>query len=282
MPFKSAKGAIKLCGLCVILFILFVVLTKISVEMGKRSLFNAAIAFRISSFIFYVCFGISLLAIFIKLAVTNRFLIALIYLFLFVVSCPCLSVNYLILDRGILNRSRPVNPNRFMEEHSTVKKLSALSEEMIQKRNIFWVGNGPRDFTFGITCADGNYLFYSSNIPKGYKFDTPVLVEDTNKVRHLDLPFQPGFKGKDSKVLNEDDYKFCARASSLIRRIGFDNVKLYTEPNIVQYQIYDFMGWDAGSYYVYFYSPGGQLPGEFKYDQKLNDNWYYCSRPRFR
>jgi hypothetical protein len=282
MPFKSARGAIKLCGLCIFLFILFLVFTKVSVEVEKRSLFDAAIAFRISSFIFYVCFGISLLTIFIKLAVTNRFLVALIYLFVFVAICPCLSVQYIVLDRGILNRSRPVNPARFIEENSTVKKLSALSEEMIQKRNIVWVGNGRRDFTFGITYADGNYLFESSNIPKGYRFDSPIPVEDTNKVRHLDLPFQPGFRGTDLKILDGNDYEFCSNASSLIRKVGFDNVKLYPEPNIVQYQIYDFLGWDNGSYYVYFYSPNGQIPEEFRYKRKLNDNWFYDSRPRFK
>jgi hypothetical protein len=42
------------------------------------------------------------------------------------------------------------------------------------------------------------------------------------------------------------------------------------------------MGWDNGSYYIYYYSPDGQIPDEFKYNQKLNDNWYYDARPRFR
>ncbi|MGD0551442.1 MAG: hypothetical protein ABSB25_02195 [Sedimentisphaerales bacterium] len=276
------KNAVKMCGLCVLLFVLFLVLTKVDIELEQRSLFSAALVTHICSFLLYICFGIAVVVVFVKSAVTNRFLVAIIYLGLFITCCPCLSVGYLIITRGILNASRPVNAEHFIKERLATKQLSALSREMIQKRNVFWVGNGPGGFTFGLTCADGNYLFDSRNIPKNYRFDTPIPVEDTNKVRHLDLPFQPGFKGTDSKILGEEDYKFCARASSLIRRIGFDNVKLYPEPNIVQYQIYDFMGWDNGSYYIYYYSPDGQIPDEFKYNQKLNDNWYYDARPRFR
>lgn len=282
MPFKSTKNAVKMCGICVLLFVFFLVLTKVDIELEQRSLFSAALVTHICSFLLYICFGIAVAVLFVKSAVTDRFLVAVIYLGLFVTCCPCLSVGYLIITRGILNESRPSDSKHFTANAITVERLTSLSHEIISRRDVFWVGNGSSDFTFGISFADGNYLFDSRNIPKNYRFDTPIPTEDTNKVRHLDLPFQLGFKGTDSKVLNEDDYKFVARTSALIRRIGFDNVKLYPEPNIVQYQIYDFMGWDVGSYYIYYYSPNGQIPDEFKYKQKLNDNWYYDARPRFR
>jgi hypothetical protein len=282
MPFKKKKNAVKLCVLGVVLFIFFLVLTKIDIELEQWSLLSAAFVTHICSLLLYICFGILVVVIFIKSAVTNRFLVALIYLGLLAAFCPCLSLGYIVISRNILNASRPVNAEHFIKERLAVEQLSDLSKEMIQKRSIYWVGNGPSGFTFGMSCADGNYLFYSNKIPNNYKFDTPIPVEDTNKVRHLDLPFQPGFQGKDLKVLNEGDYKFVVRTSALIRRIGFDNIKLYPEPNIVQFQIYDFLGWDNGSYYIYYYSPDGQIPDEFKYSEKLNDNWYYDARPRFR
>jgi hypothetical protein len=204
-----------------------------------------------------------------------------IYLILFVALCPCLSANYLFIDRFVLDLSRPIRPSHFIKDRRMVENLTTFSDELIRKRNVFWIGNDWGGFAFGLNYPDGNYMFDSQVIPKNYRFDTPIPVEDTNKVRHLDLPGMKSFKPVVSKVLDEADYRFCVSASGLIRRIGFDNVKLYPECNVVQYQIRDFIGWDSGSYYIYFYSPEGRLPDEFKYKQKLNDNWYYYSRPRF-
>jgi len=283
MPFKNKKNAVKMGVLCILLFIFFVILTKIGVEMEKRSLFNAAIAFRISSFAFYVCFMISFFTIFVKLAVTNRFLIALIYIGLFFVFFGCLSSHYLILNRDIQRISRPTFPERFISNSVVVQQLSSLSEELISRRHIYWVQNRWKRFIFGIGYADGTWVFNSQNIPKDYKFDIPVKVEDIGFVRSLKLYGMPNKQTSDSKVVDKNDFEFCARASALIRRIGFDDVKFYPEPNIVRYEVHDTLGgWDSPVYYyVYYYSQSTQLPDNFKYESKLNDNWYFDSEPRF-
>ncbi|MGD0572429.1 MAG: hypothetical protein ABSB11_05355 [Sedimentisphaerales bacterium] len=282
MPFKNKKNAVKMCGLCILLFIFFVISTKIGVEMEKRSLFNAAIAFRISSFIFYLCFVISFLTIFIKMAVTNNLLLALFYLLLIAVSCPCLSVLYLNFDRAILNLSRPTFPERFIKNPVTVKQISSLAEELISRRNIYWVENRGRESIYGIGFTDGAYIFNSCNIPKDYRFDIPVKSEEINLERYIALPDMSNKRTSGSKVIDKYDYEVCTRASALIRRIGFDDVKFYPEPNIVRYEIRDTLGWDSPVYYyVYYYSQSTQPPDNFKYESKLNDNWYFDSKPRF-
>ncbi len=185
--------------------------------------------------------------------------------------------------RVVLNNSRPSYSNWFFENQKLVDEITGLSQDLIKRENVFWVGNsGWSSFVFGIKYPDSDYLFSSEDIPTNFDSNELIRVEDTAKVEHLDLPFQPGHQPTDLKFLEPNDYAFCERANSLIRKVGFHNVKLYPEVNIVQYQIYDFIGWDAGRYYIYYYSPQGVLPDDFKYDRKLNDNWYYCCRPRFK
>ena len=282
MPFKNVKNAVKLCVLGVGLFISFLVLTKVGVEMEKRSLFNPAIAFRIFAFIFYLGFMFCFLIIFIKLAVTNNVLLALIYIGLFLASFGFFAVNYLLFDRAVLNFSRPTSPERFIKNPVIVKQLSSLAEELISRRNIYWVENRWRESIYGIGFTDGAYIFNSCNIPEDYRFDIPVKSEGVNLERYIASPYTSNKQTSGSKVIDKYDYQICTHASALIRRIGFDNVKLYPEPNIVRYEIHDQLGWDSPVYYyVYYYSHSTQLPENFKYEIKLNDNWYIDSKQRF-
>jgi hypothetical protein len=184
---------------------------------------------------------------------------------------------------NVLDYYRPIDPDRFLNNKEFVNELSRLSQEIIRKENVFWIGNsGWSSFIFGIKYPDSDYLFSSVDIPANFDSNKLIPAEDKGKVEHLDLPFQPGHQATNFKVLDPNDYAFCERANSLIRKVGFHNVKLYPEENIVQYRIHDFIGWDAGRYYIYYYSPQGIIPSDFKYDRKLNDNWYYSSRPRFK
>ena len=192
------------------------------------------------------------------------------------------SVFMMVSYRIALDYSRPASPDWFSNNKKLVDKLTGLSQELIKKENVHWVGNsGWWDFVFGIKYPDGVYLFCSANIPTNFDSKRLIPAEDTTKVNHLDLPFQPGFQPTDQHSLDPNDYAFCERVDKLIRRVGFHNIKLYSEENIVQYQIYNLWGWDNGCYYIYYYSPRGKLPDEFKYDRKLDNNWYYCRRPRF-
>jgi hypothetical protein len=163
-----------------------------------------------------------------------------------------------------------------------MSQLTDLANEMIQRQRISWVGNSQYRFVFVIRYGNVGYQVASTVIPKDCDFRQPVPAEDMSKVRHLDLPFfSNAFKPTDRVLLDPNDYAFCRRASDLIRRIGFDNVRLYPEHNVVQYQIYDFIGWDNGWRYVYYFCPTGALPKSFSYTQQLNANWYYVRKPRF-
>ena len=190
-------------------------------------------------------------------------------------------VAILFSGRYVLNASRPLDPDKFFENSSAVEDLTEVSAAMISKDNVFWIGNGTKSFIFGITYKDGNYRFHSMDIPQDCNFKNPIPAEDANEITHLDLPFQPGHRTTDKKILDPNDYYFCRDVSSFIRKIGFDNIKLYREFRVVQYQIYDFYGWDGGSYYIYYFTPDGMLPEEFTYDKKLSDNWYFDIHPRF-
>ncbi|MHC4543284.1 MAG: hypothetical protein ACYTDW_17255 [Planctomycetota bacterium] len=193
------------------------------------------------------------------------------------------SLQMYISYRVVLNNSRPAYSKWFFKNKTLVDELTGLSQELISKENVFWIGNsGWSSFIFGIKYPDSDYLFSSVDIPTNFDSKKLIIAEDKAKVEHLDLPFQFGHQPTVFKVLDPNDYAFCERANSLIRKVGFHNVKLYPEENLVQYQIYDFIGWDGGRYYIYYYSPQGSLPNDLKYDRKLNDNWYYCIRPRFK
>ena len=150
------------------------------------------------------------------------------------------------------------------------------------RQRITWVGNSRHRFLFAICFANAEYQFASTHIPRDHDFQVPVDAEDMSKVQHLALPFQSdALKPTDKVLLDPNDYAFCQRASQLIRRIGFDNVQLYPEHNVVQFQIYDFLGWDTGWRYVYYFSPSGALPDDFRDSRPLNANWYFARRPRF-
>jgi hypothetical protein len=184
--------------------------------------------------------------------------------------------------RIILNMSRPVRPQSFINDRSAVDKLTRLANEMIRIGRIFWIGNGRGHFIFGIQYDDGDYQFDSRLVPDNYDFSKTLEAEDMSKVHHVDLPFQSNtLKPTDKKILEPMDYDFCKRVSGIIRKIGFDNMKLYRNEGVVQYQIRDFLGWDNGCYHVYYFCPGDKLPDEFKYTQKLNSNWYFITMPRF-
>jgi hypothetical protein len=126
------------------------------------------------------------------------------------------------------------------------------------------------------------YQFASTLIPGDHDFSKPVDAEDTSKVHHFDSPFlSNALEPTDKVLLDPNDYAFCKRASEIIRRIRFDNVQLYPQHNIVQYQIHDFLGWDEGTRYIYYFGPAGTLPEDFSYTRQLTPNWYYTQEPRF-
>ena len=153
---------------------------------------------------------------------------------------------------------------------------------MLQKQRITWVGNSRHRSVFAIRYGNAEYQFASTQITKDQDFHMPVETEDTSKVQHLDLPCQSkALEPTDEVLLDPNDYAFCKRASRIIRRIGFDNVQLYAEHNVVQFQIYDLIGRDNGWRYVYYFSPTGTLPVDFTYTQPLNANWYFAREPRF-
>jgi hypothetical protein len=237
---------------------------------------------------FYIAANISQLLFFVLLVILMckgvchftklTWLRAIMTILVFFTSCTMT----LISGREILNLSRPADPNTFITEKSITKKLTDLADEMIKKENVFWVGNNSSNFIFGIKYNDGNFQFDSSYITDDYDFNTPLNAEDLSKTSHPDLPFISNeLKPTDSKIVNKSDYVFCKKASNVIKKIGFDNIKLYPEYRVVQYQIYDFLGWDNGRYIVYYYCPDPNLPNKFEYSKKLNDNWYYIQAPRF-
>ena len=197
---------------------------------------------------------------------------------IFFVSCAATMIS----GRYILYLSRPERPAAFMKDQAAVDKLTDLANEMIQNKKIFWIGNGRDRFIFGIQYEDGEYQFDSNLIPFNYDFSKPVGAEDMSEVFHYDLPVQnKDLQITDKKILDPNDYAFCKRASRITRRIGFDNIKLYPEKNVVQFQIRNVIGWDNGWYNIYYFHPGDTLPEEFEYKTRLNSNWYYIIKPRF-
>jgi hypothetical protein len=109
-----------------------------------------------------------------------------------------------------------------------------------------------------------------------------VDAEELSRVRHSDISFlDKALQPTEKIVLDPNDYVFCRRASESIRRIGFDSVELYPEPNAVEFQIRDGMGRDNGIRYIYYFYPARTLPDEFMYDQQLDTDWYFARQPRF-
>ncbi|HPS54244.1 MAG TPA: hypothetical protein PLP05_01470 [Sedimentisphaerales bacterium] len=264
--------------------VLFLSATKMGIELNQNGFSYASFCFITASHILKLVFLVALVwfmykgvSLFDETIVLQIFLGILCFPFFFI-SCA----GTLISGREILNLSRPTRPDAFIEDQSSVQKLTDLANEMIKRKTVFWIGNGL-GFIFSIRYEDGDYQFDSRLIPQDCDFNEPVAAEDMSKMNHPDLPFQSSaLKPTDQKILDPNDYAFCKRASSIIRKIGFDNIKLYHDHNVVQYQIYDFIGWDNGGYYVYYFCPNTTLPEEFKYEKKLNDNWYYIREPRFK
>jgi len=182
----------------------------------------------------------------------------------------------------MLDGSRPSRPTVFLRDPSAIKESTGLANEMIEKQRITWVGNSRHRFVFAIRYENAEYQFASTQITKDQDFHMPVDAEDMSKVRHVDLPFMSqALEPTDKVLLDPNDYAFRQRASKTIRQIGFDNMQLHPEHNVVQFQIYDFIGWDSGWRYVYYFSPAGTLPEDFTHTQQLNANWYFARKPRF-
>ena len=274
----------KITALALLMFVLFISVQKIGIELIQSGFGRAGFNFIITSHILKVIFLISLIIFMFKgvcCLVEHwgfRVILGFWCIPLFFVSCTATMFS----GRIIHNLSRPTRPDLFIKDQSSVQKLIDLANEMIQKKNVFWVGNGLDRFIFSIRHGEEGYQFDSKLIPHNYDFNEPVKAEDMSKVHHLDLPFQSGdLKPTDKIVLDPNDYAFCKRASKIIRKIGFDNVKLYPEQNVVQYQVCDLIGWDNGGYYVYYFCPNTTLPEKFKYEKKLNEHWYYIWESRF-
>ena len=262
--------------------ILFSIFQKIGIECSQHGFATAGFYFVVVANLLKLAFLVLLIVF---LGFTTRSLKNPGIRLLFGILCiPIFVISFgitLISGRIILNNSRPAKPGIFINNKSTVRELTDLANDMIQKKKIFWVGNGRSHFIFGISYKDAGYRFSSSLVSKDYDFNEPAPAEDISKVQHLDLPGQRSFSPTDKILLDPNDYSFCKKASEKIRLIGFDNVKLYPEQNVVQFQIYDFIGWDSGYYLIYYFCPETVLPEEFKYTQKLDANWYYAKMPRF-
>jgi len=278
---KKIKIAILLTAPAILFILLSFYIMQLGIELQQNGSFKIAFYTIILSVLLFIISTMYLLFVVLKIIFRSKIVAILCFLACFFptlfFSSAFLYANYKI----ILNTKRPTDPNRFISNRPLVTQLTSFSEELIQKQNVFWVGNGWDHFIFGITYCDSNFRFHSDDIPENHNFAKPIPSEDAAKVEHLDLPFQPGHQRTGLRVLDPNDYAFCKRASALIRRVGFHNVKLYHEDNIVQFQIYDFCGWDSGRYYIYYFSKDGTLPIKFEYDRKLNDNWYYDVSPRF-
>jgi hypothetical protein len=264
--------------------VLFIGAEIASVKFYQSDLVKLSISFYITANILKLLFLI-LLAILMYKGVCHltgfagfRILLIILCIPFFFVSCT----TTLFSGREILNMSRPSDPNVFIKDKLSIKKLTDLGDEMIKKENVFWVGNNYDNFIFSIKYSDANYQFDSSYVTDNYDFNKPLSAEDMSKVHHPDISFiNNELEPTNSKLVYKNDFIFCKKASKIIRKIGFDNIKLYPEFRVIQYQIYDFLGWDAGGYIVYYYCPDPNLPKKFEYSKKLNDNWYYIWTPRF-
>lgn len=261
---------------------LFLVSQKVGIECKQSGFEIAGFCFIIISHILKLLFLILLILLMNK--GLGRFktgfsiLLGLLCIPIFFVSCAATMFS----GRIILDLSRPARPAAFMKDQVAVDKLTDLANEMIQHKKIFWVGNGRGRFIFGIQYEDGKYQFNSQLIPRNHDFSKPVGAEDMSEVSHPDLPILSNeLQITDRKILDPNDYAFCKRASRIIRKIGFDNIELYPEKNVVQFQIHNFIGWDNGWNNIYYFHHSDTLPEEFEYKTRLNSNWYYIIKPRF-
>lgn len=207
-----------------------------------------------------------------------RILLAVVLTPVFLLFCEAMLVSKWV----VRDLSRPAWPRTFVRHPAVVSELTDLANEMIQRQRVSWIGVRPYRFVFAIRDGDADYQFASTLIPRNHDFHRPVPAEDMSKVTHFDSPFlSNALKPTDDVLLDPNDYAFCRRASNLIRRIGFDSAELLPEHNIVRYQIYEFIGWDNGWRYVYYYCPTGTLPESLSGFQRLNANWFYARKPRF-
>jgi len=272
----------KLAVATILAVFLFITLQKAGIECMQNGFWEFGVLLTVLSHILKVIFLILLILLMIKTVRRSNIAfgipLSILCLPIFFISCGITVTS----GRIILNMSRPARPQSLIKDRPAVDKLTRLANEMIGMRRIFWIGNGRNHFIFSIEYEDGKYQFDSRLVPDNYDFSKPLEAEDMSKVHHFDLPFQSNtLRPTDKKFLDPNDYDFCKRASGIIRKIGFDNVKLYLNQGVVQYQICDFLGWDNGCYYIYYFCPGDKLPDEFTYGKKLSSNWYFISMPRF-
>ncbi len=274
----KSRQTIRRRAVCVIVVgLLFPILQRIGIECSQHGFALAGSRLILAANLLKPAFLVLLIVFFFALTRPYpdrwvRFLLGVLCLPVFLISCATTVSS----GRIILNASRPTRPDRFMRDQAAVARLTDLANEMIQKQRITWVDNGRYRFVFAIRSGNVEYQFASTHIPQNHDFRTLVEAEDISKVHHVSLPFRNrSLKPTDKVLLDPNDYTFCERASRIIRRIGFDNVMLYPEPNVVQFQIHDFLGWDNGALYVYYFSPSGTLPADFTYDRQLNANWYF-------
>ncbi len=262
---------------------LFATLQKAGIECDQHGLMTAGLCLAWTANILKVVFLVLLIALLIRVirlhpSLFLRFLVAALFLPLVLLFGGLTASS----GRLILNASRPTRPQVFIRDRAAVSRLTDLANEMIRRQRVTWVGNSRWRFVFDINDGGVEYQSASTLVPKDHDFNKPVDAEDMSKVHHPDLPFlRNDLRPTDKVLLDPNDYAFCRRASRTIRHIGFDNVKLYPEHNVVQYQIYDFLGWDNGTRHVYYFCPAGALPEEFPYTRQLNGNWYYACLPRF-
>ncbi len=279
-----SRQTIRRRAVCVIVVgLLFPILQRIGIECSQYGFTLAGSCLISAANLLKPTFLILLVVLFVALARLHpnrwvQFLLGVLCLPVFLISCATTVSS----GRIMLNASRPTRPDRFMRDQAAVGRLTDLANEMIEKQRITWVGNSRYRFVFDIRYGNVDYQFASTHIPQPHDFRTPVDAEDMSKVHHVNLPFlSQALEPTDQVLLDPNDYAFCERASRIIRRIGFDNVMLYPEHNVVQFQIYDFLGWDTGWRHVYYFSPSGTLPADFTWDQQLNANWYFARKPRF-
>ena len=261
---------------------LFLIFQKVGIECKQSGFEIVGLCFIIISHILKLLFLILLILFMNKglgrLKTGLKIFLGFLCIPIFFVFCAATMIS----GRIVLDLSRPARPAAFMKDQVALDKLTDLANEMIQNRRIIWICNGRSRFIFGIQYEDGKYQFDSNLIPINHDFSKSVGAEDMSKVSHHDLPVQSkNLQITDKKILDPNDYAFCKRASRIIRKIGFDNIKLYPDINVVQFQIHNFFGWDNGWYNIYYFHPGDALPEEFEYKTRLNSNWYYILQPRF-
>jgi hypothetical protein len=263
--------------------VLFILLHKAGIELIQREIASIGEVLIWISHVLKVAFLILLLRqygnSFDNAPATRKVLLTVGAIPFFIVSCSMTMMS----GRIILNASRPTNPNRLINNPGMLSELSNLADDMLTQPRVFWVGNGVDHFIFSIKYSDGDFNFSSQNIPSEFDFSKPVGAEDMSKAVHFDSPFlENSLQISDQRVVDANEYAFCKRASRIIRKHGFDNIKLYPEHSIVQYQIYDFLGWDNGCYHVYYYCPDSNLPSEYKFSKQHNPQWFFNREPRFK